>query len=251
MERNSVDKAIETTAKFEGSRGYSNVGGDFDGMGLSFGIFQWNAGMHTLQPLLKETLALLGHEKAKEIFTNDDLYVLKKKLESDTGFHQWTKTLSKRDEKGTFRVAEPWYTRFYKLGLTEECQIVQKRHMKGYINEAKGWMTEFGFKSERAFCLFLDVSVQNGSVTGRARTYYNSKAKSNMPEKEKLTLMAEAVAQASNPKWISDVRNRKMTIVEGKGIVHGRKFFTHGLPPDKNAFKLDITDDPASYGEFS
>ena len=31
-------------------------------------------------------------------------------------------------------------------------------------------------------------------------------------------------AEAVNPRWIDDVRARKLTIAEGRGVVHGRRY---------------------------
>lgn len=44
---------VAMTSQFEtGGAGYAGVSGDFDGMGLSCGVLQWNIGSHSLQPLV-------------------------------------------------------------------------------------------------------------------------------------------------------------------------------------------------------
>lgn len=44
---------VAMTSQFEtGGAGYAGVSGDFDGMGLSCGVLQWNIGSHSLQPMV-------------------------------------------------------------------------------------------------------------------------------------------------------------------------------------------------------
>ena len=40
-------------------------------------------------------------------------------------------------------------------------------------------------------------------------------------EERKLIIVANRRAQASNPRWIEDVRKRKLAIAQGEGHVHG------------------------------
>lgn len=49
----AIQKAINITTSFEG-KGYETIAGNFDGQGLSLGMFQWNVGKGTLQPMLKQ-----------------------------------------------------------------------------------------------------------------------------------------------------------------------------------------------------
>lgn len=234
--QNSIEKAINITAAFEGSRGYTAIAGDFDGAGLSMGIFQFNAGSHTLQPILRATLAAIGHERAKEIFGNDDLYILNKRLsDGNAVFHQWAKSLSYRNDKGHVKVKDPWYGRFVKLLETPECQEAQRAAMAPYVNKAKRIMEKYGFKSERAFCLALDIAVQNGSVTGRANEQYTARVTPGMNELAKLHVMAQAVGDSALPRWRQDVLSRKQTIVRGEGTVHGKRY------------RLDISNNPAIF----
>ena len=45
-----------------------------------------------------------------------------------------------------------------------------------------------------------------------------------MNEQDIRKTIANVVAENSNPKWIEDVRSRKLTIALGKGTVHGAKY---------------------------
>jgi hypothetical protein len=45
---------VAMTSRFEtGGAGYAGISGDFDGMGISCGVLQWNIGSHSLQPLVQ------------------------------------------------------------------------------------------------------------------------------------------------------------------------------------------------------
>jgi len=43
-------------------------------------------------------------------------------------------------------------------------------------------------------------------------------------EWEIMKAVANAVAEASNPRWVEDVRKRKLCIANGTGTVHGRTY---------------------------
>ncbi len=43
-------------------------------------------------------------------------------------------------------------------------------------------------------------------------------------EEARLRIVANRRAEASNPRWVEDVRTRKLTIARGKGTVHGMQY---------------------------
>jgi hypothetical protein len=239
MTKTSIEKAIEITGSFEGNRGYSSVAGNFDGQGISFGLLQWNAGSHTLQPILRNCL-LHMHLTMRNIFGNDDLYVLRVKLENDYTFFQWSKTLSYYDnQRKQWWMYQKWYDYFVKLGQTGGCQMFQRRAMIKYINNAKRLFHAYGFTTERAAAMAFDIVVQNGSVTPRAREQYRARMNPKMNEKAKLWVLGEAVADTAIPKWQFAVRARKRCIATGSGYVNG------------SPRVLPLTDEPATWGEFA
>src|SRR5207249_4901557 len=80
-----IRRCLTLTGAFETSAGipdcFAGLAGDFDGMGLSFGVLQWNLGQGTLQPLLAEMLSEHG-ETAATVF-GEDLNSLKNMLALD------------------------------------------------------------------------------------------------------------------------------------------------------------------------
>src|SRR2546426_7961180 len=43
-------------------------------------------------------------------------------------------------------------------------------------------------------------------------------------EVARLQIIANRRAEAANPQWVEDVRQRKLTIANGTGVVHGRRY---------------------------
>ncbi|MBK7843159.1 MAG: hypothetical protein IPJ71_05600 [Bdellovibrionales bacterium] len=62
-DRTAIGLAFNITGSFEGVVGWKNISNNFDGMGMSLGLFQQNFGQGTLQPLLinmrQESLSVL------------------------------------------------------------------------------------------------------------------------------------------------------------------------------------------------
>jgi len=117
------------------------------------------------------------------------------------------------------KVLLDWKQRFIDLGNTKEFQEIQHEAEKQYISQAKNIFIKFGLTTERGLALAFDIAVQNWSV--KAGT---SIVNSSMTESQKLNAIAKSVVSQSASKWQSDVRSRKMTIVNGTGTVH-RAFY--------------------------
>ena len=73
----------------------------------------------------------------------------------------------------------------------------------------------------------FDIKVQNGSIYPFVREQILRDFE-NLPddagEEERLIVIANRRAEASNRHWVEDVRNRKLTIAKGKGTVHGMHY---------------------------
>ena len=48
------------------------------------------------------------------------------------------------------------------------------------------------------------------------------------PEIERRRKLANAVADSANPRWVEDVRERKLSLANGRGTVHGRAYALEG-----------------------
>ena len=87
---------------------------------------------------------------------------------------------------------------------------------------------EYGLKSERAAMLMFDIGVQNGAISDLVKARIQAEFK-RLPadldtaesEVRKMQIIANRRAEAANPRWVEDVRARKLAIANGEGVVHG------------------------------
>lgn len=221
-------KSLALTGCFETGKGFpecfSGLCGDFDGQGMSFGALQWNFGQGTLQPLLRDMI-----EKhpgmMREIF-QENYETLTEALNSDKQkLMTFVRSVQHPVQHSLY---EPWRGMFRALGRTEEFHKIQVKYAETLFKSAMKLCSEYGLWSERAATLMFDIKVQNGSIDDLVKTQILSDFE-NLPrdlsgealEVQKMGIVANRRAEATNPKWIEDVRIRKLCCANGKGIVHG------------------------------
>lgn len=227
------------TASFETGIGFPEclgvVTGNFDGQGISFGALQWNIGQGTLQELFQAML--LEHPKvAEDIFTKDQLSQFKTMLQGTlTDQLKWAKSIqiTERRPNNSLRwvIIPEWKSAFHRLGLTEEMMNIEVNAASVRFEKAKSNCSVYDLHSERGLALMFDINVQNGHVDIKgagAKIMNDYQGISNLmndeKEVEKMRIIARRRAEVSNPKWVHDVLSRKMTIAEGEGVVHGKKY---------------------------
>jgi hypothetical protein len=207
---------------------FAGLGGDFDGQGISFGVLQWNHGQGTLQPLLlaidrdrPDVVDDAFHEHAAALRT-----VLQRPRAEQLA---WARSIQ---DPVRHRVFEPWRGMLKTLGRHDAFQVVQCDAARGRYESALDLCATFGLWSERAVALMFDIVVQNGSIGHivRAEIERDFRAMSverdgadGSPEHEtaRMRVVANRRAEAARPQWVQDVRERKLTIANGEGTVHG------------------------------
>jgi peptidoglycan hydrolase-like protein with peptidoglycan-binding domain len=224
-------RSLALTGSFETGRDipecFTGLGGDFDGQGISFGVLQWNFGQGTLQPLLGDIL-----EKQPRIVKNifqTNYSIFKQALESDK--EELMAFARSIQHPVQHYVYEPWRGMFKALGRTEEFQKIQVKYADKLFRKAVDLCAEYDLWSERALTLMFDIQVQNGNIGTLTKTQILSEL-GTLPkdlsreelEVQKMRIVANRRAEASNPKWIEDVRARKLCCANGGGIVHGIHF---------------------------
>lgn len=221
LKQSVLDKAIQITSSFEGS-GYVNVTGNFDGQFLSLGFIQFCLGQGTLQPLLKKfytTYPVLTTQLELDEFKN--------------ALNNGTEKVFARDiinAKGT-KVVEPWKTRLTNLCKTKEFQAIQIEGASAYINRGIDLCNKYGITTDRGFCLCFDIAVQNGSLKKSINV-------TDLSYHDKLKAIAEQAISQSNLRWQTVVKQRKMCIVDGSGIVYGSKITFEF--DDKNMYEEEV-----------
>jgi len=221
-------KCLALTGAFETGVGipecFAGISGDFDGQGISFGVAQWNFGQDSLQPLLKDMIK--NNRKIVKSIFQDHYDVLVEALNADKQeLMDFARSIQHPVKHFVF---EPWKGMFKSLGRTEEFQAIEQQYANGLYKSALKLCGDYGLKSERAAALMFDIKVQNGSISSLVKTQI-MRDFASLPtdiskedaEVEKMKIIANRRAAASNPRWIEDVRTRKLCIAQGGGTIHG------------------------------
>jgi hypothetical protein len=213
--------AFETSVPPPGC--FSEVAGDFDGQGISFGALQFNFGQRTLQPILLEIDR--RHRAVMEEIFAERIAELRAMLAADLRAQM---SFARRIQSPAFRLHEPWRGMFRALGRTAECQRIQLEHADRAADQARALCARFRVTSARALALMFDIVVQNGGISAPVGAQIDADIRRLDPaldaqtaEHERLRIIANRRAEAANPRWIEDVRERKLCIANGGGEVHG------------------------------
>lgn len=229
LQRPVATRCLALTGSFETSTlppdCFCGVTGDFDQQGLSFGALQWNIGQRSLQPLFAEMFR--QHRPVCESIFHEHLAtmeaVLAKPLPDQLEFVR-----SLQDQR--HRVNEPWLGMLRTLGRTEAFQAVQTAAAARVFDRAMALVKEYGLESQRAVALMFDIVTQNGSISADVKSQiFRDFAEIPLgpgPEREaeRLRIIARRRSATARPQFRADVLNRKMTIAEGSGTVHGVPF---------------------------
>lgn len=219
-------KLLLITGAFEGQHGFTNVAGSFDGQGVSFGVLQWNFGQGTLAPLLLKMQAR-DPETFADIFGADTA-----RVRAALAGPPAAQTAFAASLQGAAGQLQPrWRDRFVRLGLHGPFQDLQLEAAGTRLEAAKGLARDYGLTTERGLALMFDIITQNGSIAPRTREAIAQaeaaeRARRGRPltEVERLDIIARQRAAAASPRWQKDVLARKLTIVQGRGTVHGTRW---------------------------
>jgi len=193
-------------------------------MGISYGALQWNIGQGTLQPLFSDMIA--AHEGVIASIFEDKLSAFRSMLAGTREAQlAWARSIQ---DTSRHTVLAPWKEPLLALGRTPEFQAIQVAHAGRICQNAVNLCRRFGVITERALALMFDISVQNGgiddAVDEKIRIDFAAIPANGDPlqaEVARLRSIANRRADATNPKYSADVRERKLTIANGEGTVHG------------------------------
>ncbi len=211
---------FETDATFPDC--FAGLSGDFDGQGISFGVMQWNIGQGSLQPLL----ARMDSEQPRvfeQVFNTQAAELRAVLASSPAEQMDWARSI----QDPRHNLIEPWRGQFKSLGRREEFQRIEVAAAADHFVAARAWCDEFGVGSQRALALMFDIRTQNGSIgpVVKAQILADFAALPSELDDEaevaKLRIIANRRAEAASPRWIEDVRRRKLCIANGSGVVHG------------------------------
>jgi len=204
---------------------FSGITGDFDGQGMSFGALQWNFGQQSLQPLLME-MNQQHRDLFKNIFSSEYdvlLHVLDESLDQQM---IWVRSIQ---DNIRHTINEPWNGLFKALGRTSEFQEIQLKEAGNIYQTALDWCNQYQLWTERGVALMFDIRVQNGSIPNYVKqqilndfSHISTQLSAEEKEVAMMQIIANRRAEASNPKYIEDVRKRKLCCALGNGQVHGQ-----------------------------
>jgi hypothetical protein len=159
-----LKSALEVTGGFEtNGNPWAGVSNDFDGMGISCGILQWNIGMGSLQPLVKKC-GSVAVEKYMPVH-GDELWTacqgtIAKGLQIVRSW-QPNKKL-KTDVRNELRAL------FGSPEMVEQQMAAATNVGEESMALASNWANELraGDPTLKEFCLFFDLLTQSGGMKG-------------------------------------------------------------------------------------
>ena len=209
-------RCLQITSDYEGT-GFTLANGNFDGMGITWGIVGFTLANGELSTMLKEI-----DQQFPDVFLNsfgplatEMRQVLRKSPSAQMAFAE-----SISIGNGS-RLEPQWAEAFRKLGADSNVQNVQMaRVVQVYKRKADADARALNLKEELSVALCFDVAVQNAGLSPSEITSIQ-KRKFGRNEGQIRAVIAEMVAARATPQFRKDVWDRKATFVRGSGTVHG------------------------------
>ncbi|QSQ25951.1 N-acetylmuramoyl-L-alanine amidase [Pyxidicoccus parkwayensis] len=228
----SESKALWMVNEFEVGGGsqlvFWGLSADFDGMGISFGIAQWNIGAGSLQPLLRE-FDRTHPEKFARIFADGtDGMRRMLALNENVGAQREQQLAFIRTFVTKKVIREPWKTRLEALGQDPDFQDQMLRKLRGLMDSAIRAAQALGLRSERALALCFDIHIWPGPYWfklpkeapvvqhGLPQLFAKEERRRGAPlsERDKLLLLADLAAARASSTWKLKATQRKRVIVQ-------------------------------------
>jgi hypothetical protein len=154
-----VEAAFEITGGFEGSN-FRTITGDFDGMGISAGVLQWNYGQGSLQTkILQPYINLKGTRLMDSFFPEPISKTATMTAKEAVAFARKVMLDGKKLKAG-------WGASWQRFLSQEIIKEIQLQAARSIASRAYQDAVSNNLRSKRAFCWFFDVHVQNGSMKG-------------------------------------------------------------------------------------
>jgi peptidoglycan hydrolase-like protein with peptidoglycan-binding domain len=209
-------RALQLTSAFEG-HGYGLAQGNWDGAWLTWGIVGFTLKHGEVQTIITN-VDRRGTGCVDQAFGSDAAQLRHIVAAPAAEQQAWANSIT----VGA-RVAEPWRTHFAQFGAFPEVQAEQRARVRAdYFVPALQTAAALGLQSELGIALCFDIHVQNGGVATAVREAVKG-ATAGAQEPAIREALANAVADHSRPEFQNDVRQRKMAIAQGQGVVHGRR----------------------------
>lgn len=211
-------RCLQITADFEGT-GFTKAVGNFDGAGVTWGVVGFTLSNGELQKVLND---IRGRHAAlfRESFAAlaDRMNEI---LDASIGRQmQWAEEISVGRNK--YKILRHWAEAFERLGSHDEVKAIQLEHTEKYWRIARSDFVELGLQSELGLALCFDTAVQNGGIDPTEARRIRRRVDDSPPQNEEAlrVVIANVVAENSRPRYVEDVRSRKLTLATSRGEVH-------------------------------
>jgi len=213
------DRCLELTGSFE-NHGFGLAIGNFDGALLTWGIVGFTMASGEVQSIVLGVNAS-APECVQNAFGANASQLLTLMQASSGEQETWADSVTLPNGS----LAEPWRSMFQVFGSFPEVQQEQIHHVQSdYMNPAMSTAKNLGLSSELGLALCFDIHVQNGGIKPAAMSQILAAQTPGISESQLRTIVANAVADFSSPRWRDDVRQRKLTVAMGQGLVHGHNY---------------------------
>ncbi|OCL85331.1 hypothetical protein AAX26_02040 [Aliarcobacter thereius] len=214
--------SLKVSGAYEGENpSYSTLTGNFDKMGMSWGLIQWNFGQGTLAPLLK-TMQQANLYEFNNCFSNkEDLDSLNKALNGSID-EQKKWAINMQQNYNT-----RWKSIFNNLANVKKFQEIQLEAIEEYDNYAINiikWMRKQKPKLMKkielvTFVALHDLAVQQQTINKAIPQITNQlRYKNPTSQKEFLKIVVYERGATANEIWRADAISRRMGIINKKEI---------------------------------
>jgi len=215
-------RCLQLTADFEGT-GFTKAVGNFDGAGVTWGIIGFTLSNGELGAVLNEIRS--AHPAVfSAAFGELESRIVEVLHSSHADQMHFANSISLGSSK--MRIRDEWAKAFEKLGSDPGVQEIQLKRTEKFFEIANRDRERFDVQNELGLALCFDIAVQNGGIDATERTRIRNKINQNHPatQQDLRIIIANVVAENSNPQFIQDVRKRKLTIATAQGTVHGSNY---------------------------
>ncbi len=165
-DKSLLELCLKVSGGFESGKGpsYTSLTGNFDGMGMSAGILQWNAGQGTLQSLVAAIGNAMGWDKAKTFFSSDiqQFSTLKPADAITWCLSHYIASGSKNLDPGA---AAKWVNFLSQPeSIAAQVQIASNGVLGHAKREVAAYCPDY-INSNRPYAFFFDLVTQEGGMT--------------------------------------------------------------------------------------
>lgn len=225
VEKVILSVAMNVSGSFEGSEGWQNLTNNFDGMGLSFGLFNQTLGTGSLQPMF-DKMRLNAYSQMQGVFSpanfNSVLGMINTYKQNGSTSQSVTWAVNNLYIGSSFK--SDWKKQLKDLAITPYYRTLQVENAVKYHDRAVNYMNIFQTSELRSYLFFFDIIIQNGSVP--TAVVNNLKAKfsqGNYTDVQKMNDILAGLLPYVNSQWRQDVNSRKSSIINQVGTVHGSR----------------------------